>query len=778
MISLLPFYGKRLFLLPLLPALAMIVIFSGCGGRSFEETVMPLLPGVPTILEVKNITNTTVDISWYKTAGAERYKVYKDAKLYKAFVYGTSLQITGLTAGAEYVMQVSSENQKGESSLSAPVRVRTTSVILPAAPANLRAGGISSIGFTLSWDAVSGVSGYKVYKDGALLADTTATSVPVTGLSPTTSYAMSVSGVNQHGEGPKSLLTVTTTDIPPEPPPVPTGLAASSVTSSSFNLKWSKVDVAKSYKVFLNGNQHVSGYLFTNLTITGLSPSTLYSAQVSSVNDFGESDKSTALPVTTLMSAPTGLAASLVTDTSFTLSWDSLDGADSYSVYKDGVILFSSVTSTSKSVTGLSAGTKYTMAVCGVKGGVEGGKSSLDVTTVPGAPANLSASEITGGSFKLAWDTVTGAASYQVYLDDTLKDSGIIAPPHTVTGLSSSTQYRVEVSAVNSAGMEGIKSQVLIVTTADNSAPVASNLTTIGDKGNIIITYDLSDSEGEACSIKFFYSTDGGASYTQTANLTGTTAGITPGTGKTIVWTSASDISGNEPNVKVKIQPNDGIQDGTAGESAAFAIDNSNRPPVASNLTTIGNKGNIIVTYDLTDAEGEACSIKFFYSTDGGASYTQTANLTGTTAGITPGTGKTIVWTSASDIAGNEPNVTVQILPNDGNQDGTAGESAVFAIDNSNQVPAVSNVTTAGSKDNISVTYDLADADGEACSVKFEYSKDGGASYIETSSLTGATSGIIPGTGKTITWKSFDDIKINESNVKIRLTPNDGVQNG
>ncbi|MFE1554735.1 chitinase [Streptomyces sp. NPDC058734] len=83
---------------------------------------------------------------------------------------------------------------------------------LPGAPAGAAVSGQSQNGLTLSWNAVSGASGYYVYQDGVRVQTVANTSTPVTGLAPGTSYSFQVSAYNAAGEGPKSApVTGTTT---------------------------------------------------------------------------------------------------------------------------------------------------------------------------------------------------------------------------------------------------------------------------------------------------------------------------------------------------------------------------------------------------------------------------------------------------------------------------------------------------------------------------------------------------------------------------------------
>lgn len=108
-----------------------------------------------------------------------------------------------------------------------------------------------------------------------------------------------------------------------------------------------------------------------SFNVTGLASSTTYSMTVKAKDAAGNtSAASTALSVkttadTTAPSAPTGLAASVVATTSFTLKWTvSTDnvGVASYVIFKNGTQV-GTATTTSSNLTGLSAGTAYSMTV-------------------------------------------------------------------------------------------------------------------------------------------------------------------------------------------------------------------------------------------------------------------------------------------------------------------------------------------------------------------------------------------------------------------------------
>lgn len=75
---------------------------------------------------------------------------------------------------------------------------------IPAAPAGLTVGATTSSSIALSWNAVSGATGYSVYRDGTKVTTSTGTSATVTGLAADTAYQFAVTATNTAGESVKS----------------------------------------------------------------------------------------------------------------------------------------------------------------------------------------------------------------------------------------------------------------------------------------------------------------------------------------------------------------------------------------------------------------------------------------------------------------------------------------------------------------------------------------------------------------------------------------------
>jgi len=179
-----------------------------------------------------------------------------------------------------------------------------------------------------------------------------------------------------------------------EAPSAPTDLAASSITKTSLDLSWtaSTDNVAVTgYDVYQDGSK-IDSTAGTSYSVSGLTAGTTYEFTVKAKDEAGNiSSASSALSVTTealdteAPSAPTDLASSSVTQTSLNLSWTaSTDNVavTGYDVYQDGSKI-DSTTSTSYSVSGLTASTTYEFYVKAkdAAGNASGASNTVSVTT-------------------------------------------------------------------------------------------------------------------------------------------------------------------------------------------------------------------------------------------------------------------------------------------------------------------------------------------------------------------------------------------------------------
>lgn len=154
----------------------------------------------------------------------------------------------------------------------------------------------------------------------------------------------------------------------------PTGLASSSITTSSATVSWTAVSGAVSYdvdyKLTSSGTwtNAATATTSTSVNITGLTASNVYDWRVRTNCSSGSSSYATAQFTTAsvaVCNTPSGLASSAITTSSATVSWTAVSGGSNYDVdYKltssgTWTSAATATTSTSVNITGLTASSVY-----------------------------------------------------------------------------------------------------------------------------------------------------------------------------------------------------------------------------------------------------------------------------------------------------------------------------------------------------------------------------------------------------------------------------------
>ncbi|MFF9484444.1 chitinase [Streptomyces sp. NPDC014676] len=83
---------------------------------------------------------------------------------------------------------------------------------VPGTPGGLTVSGTTASSVSLAWNAVSGATGYSIYRNGTKVTAVSGTSATVTGLAAATSYSFQVTATNAAGESPKSTAVSARTE--------------------------------------------------------------------------------------------------------------------------------------------------------------------------------------------------------------------------------------------------------------------------------------------------------------------------------------------------------------------------------------------------------------------------------------------------------------------------------------------------------------------------------------------------------------------------------------
>ncbi len=178
--------------------------------------------------------------------------------------------------------------------------------IAPSVPTGLTATAVSATQVNLTWNASTdnvGVTGYRIYRAGALLATLGAvTSYQNTGLSASSSYAYTVLAVDAAGNSGWTATPVSVKTPAPDTiaPSVPTGFTATAVSATQVNLTWNastdNVGVT-GYWVYLNDVMLGTTTTATSFQHTSLIAGTTYNYRVSAHDAVPNHSGWTATPV-------------------------------------------------------------------------------------------------------------------------------------------------------------------------------------------------------------------------------------------------------------------------------------------------------------------------------------------------------------------------------------------------------------------------------------------------------------------------------------------------
>lgn len=165
-------------------------------------TADTVAPSTPQNLAANAVSSSQIDLMWSASSdnvAVTGYKVFRNSsQIGTTSTAGFSDRAA--SPGIQYAYAVAAVDAAGNSSaLSSPVTAGTSGAgdtTAPSIPSNLRLSSTTSTSLTVSWSASNddtGVAGYRIFRDGAEVGTTSATTYTDGGLSASTAYTYTVS---------------------------------------------------------------------------------------------------------------------------------------------------------------------------------------------------------------------------------------------------------------------------------------------------------------------------------------------------------------------------------------------------------------------------------------------------------------------------------------------------------------------------------------------------------------------------------------------------------
>uniref|UniRef100_A0A8C2L5G9 Zmp:0000000846 n=1 Tax=Cyprinus carpio TaxID=7962 RepID=A0A8C2L5G9_CYPCA len=459
----------------------------------------------PRDLEVRDSTETTLELVWKRPrAKVSTYRlafVSADGRREEVELPATTTAYTlsGLSPGMRYTVTLVAERGRRRS---APATVTASTEEQRLQIGSLSVSDVSWDSFNVSWTIEDGSAFESFVIEVAnsagperqnLSVSGDAHSLWMSGLSPDTSYIITLYGVHQ-GSILGSIYTQAATDSAP----VVGNLYVSNITSESFSISWNDTrgDIERFILEIIDSSwqREPVEYNLSQSTqsyeITGLRPTTDYIAYLTGVVKGRRTDSVSAVASTAAEPDLSGLVVSNITSDTVSLSWRTGEKAfDNFIVevresalptQATGRTLPGGVRSTV--LTGLRGDTQYQIKLYATFGGSNTAALTTVVTTEPKPKLGpIVVSETRPNSLTLSWSTLSGhfdgfAARVtdreQLYDAVELRLSGAERNV-TITGLMDSAVYDVVFYGLS----RGRQTPSVSFNTSTASLPKVENLT-------------------------------------------------------------------------------------------------------------------------------------------------------------------------------------------------------------------------------------------------------------------------------------------------------------
>lgn len=430
---------------PIAPNLAITVLNNNSANLTFSQLFnhtydISAIPATGTILSLHNIgspyvLNSLTPSMAYTITGTSKYA----ASGYVSTVATTAF----LTTATAPVLSAVTVNSDVSAGLQYTVMGATAS-----------SGALSTVRIVVKSRATGATA--------VVFNTPNVTNTVLTGLTPNTVYDLSMISVYANNQSDVTTAVFTTQ------PSVPTGLTISNLSYTSTQIFFATLpglayDVSAIPNVLGGGANFMSHTDITSgYSITGLSEGTSYNVYLFARNATNRSKPATQTSVITLLTAPTGLSVTGITETAMNLNFSS-DPRYQYDVtwsnYAGNVGTQTNI-SPGQAFTGLLVGTTYTFSLTARKDR-SSAPTTVSATTALSIPADYSIVDVSFTSFVIHFTELPNILQYDVsaipsamvndpnstiYINDVVELEGV----HTgdiITGLRQGLGYTVYLHA-------------------------------------------------------------------------------------------------------------------------------------------------------------------------------------------------------------------------------------------------------------------------------------------------------------------------------------------
>lgn len=407
--------------------------------KTIADPVDPITQGVGTL--------SSLSISWTGTLGSDYYVPLVNG-VYGSPVgnYLSSVVITDLTPDTLYNIAIVTYQNVWSTTYISTISNYITFRTAPAVPAPPTISSVDDVSFKMTWTMIPGTT-YSYLLNGVLYSPAYSPQT-VSSLTANTDYSMILQASNAGGTTGSSTVTVKTH------PSAAKDLGASSIKVSSFVLTWTGAKGASTFMFSLDSgvtytdavwypkpyNNATGGYA----VFDGLESGKQFAGIIIYSLNSGGIASSVALSSLTLLPGPaTNMTPSLISPSSFTLSWTGVMGAASLTylgnvppTYTNGVV-------GPAIYTGLAPGSYYSTIIITNNSPGSGFAASTLVKTTPAMPSTVSQTSGTWSTLNINWTAATGAEQYG-YIFGTdysgpIYNSSITS--FTLSGLIANTTY-------------------------------------------------------------------------------------------------------------------------------------------------------------------------------------------------------------------------------------------------------------------------------------------------------------------------------------------------